>query len=194
MLHLIRFGRLCVSHYRGEESSAYIIDRSLMRPRNVIKIVNHARGFATNFNRAKIGEEEIEKGVHAYSQDLLVELDRELYDILPEAKDLLYHFADAPEVLGKRALSEILTEAGIIPDEAERVTDFLLYYGVVGIVHNDAKCFIFDVSYDLKIMKIRSARAGDEILYVINPAFVPALGIKEIRQPDLNFEDPPLPL
>ena len=35
---------LCVSHFKGEESSAYIIDRSLMRPRNVLKMFNHCRG------------------------------------------------------------------------------------------------------------------------------------------------------
>ena len=43
---------LCASHYQGEESSAYLIDRTLMRPRNLLKIFNHCRGFATNFNRA----------------------------------------------------------------------------------------------------------------------------------------------
>ena len=29
---------LCSSHYRGEETSSYLIDRSLMRPRNVLKL------------------------------------------------------------------------------------------------------------------------------------------------------------
>ena len=89
---------LCASHYRGEDTSAYLIDRSLMRPRNLLKIFNHCRGFATNFNRQKIDDSDIEKGLKAYSADLLAELDRELTDVFPEAKDLLYYFLDAPSV------------------------------------------------------------------------------------------------
>ena len=54
---------LCSSHYRGEETSSYLIDRSLMRPHNVLKLFNHWRGFATNFNRQRIEEGDIEKGL-----------------------------------------------------------------------------------------------------------------------------------
>jgi hypothetical protein len=34
-----------------------------MRPRNLLKIFNHCRGFATNFNRQKIEDADIEKGL-----------------------------------------------------------------------------------------------------------------------------------
>ena len=54
---------LCTSHYHGEDTSTYLINRSLMRPRNLLKIFNHCRGFATNFNRQKIEEADIEKGL-----------------------------------------------------------------------------------------------------------------------------------
>jgi hypothetical protein len=53
-----------------------------MRPRNFLKIFNHCRGFATNFRHVKIDEEDIEKGLRAYSNDLLVELDHELTDVI----------------------------------------------------------------------------------------------------------------
>jgi hypothetical protein len=60
-----------------------------MRPRNILKIFNHWRGFATNFRHVKIDEEDIEKGLRAYSNDLLVELDHELTDVFPAARDLV---------------------------------------------------------------------------------------------------------
>jgi hypothetical protein len=123
---------LCASHYRGEDTSSYLIDRSLMRPRNLLKIFNHCRGFATNFNRQKIDESDIEKGLKAYSADLLEEF-RELTDVFPEARDLLYHFLDAPAVFSALQLTEVLTSAKIDADAQEKVTDFLLYYGVLGI-------------------------------------------------------------
>jgi hypothetical protein len=102
---------LCTSHYRGEDTSTYLISRSLMRPRNLLKIFNHCRGFATNFNRQKIEETDIEKGLKTYSADLLDELGRELTDVMPQARDLIYHFIDAPETLTISQLATILDDA-----------------------------------------------------------------------------------
>ena len=170
---------LCVSHYRGEETSAYLIDRSLMRPRNLLKIFNHCRGFATNFNRQKIDESDIEKGLKAYSADLLEELDRELTDVFPEARDLLYYFLDAPAVISRSELRGILTSAKIEADSHEKVTDFLLYYGVLGIHAAEHGHFIYGVNYDLRILKIRADRNGRATRYILNHAFWPALGIDE---------------
>jgi hypothetical protein len=168
---------LCVSHYRGEDTSTCLIDRSLMRPRNLLKIFNHCRGFASNFNRQKIENTDIEKGLKTYSADLLDELDRELTDVFPGARDLLYHFLDAPGVLTAEQLAGILTGAKVA--EREKVTDFLLYYGVLGIRVVDAEYFIFNVNYDLRVLKIRAERGADSIRYIINPAFWPAFGVKE---------------
>jgi len=173
---------LCVSHFNGEESSAYIIDRSLLRPRNVLKMFNHCRGFATNFGRQKIAEMDIEKGITAYSQDLLEELDRELTDVYPAAKDLLYYFLDAPEMLTAPKLDALLKEAGIDATERDKVVDFLLYFGVLGTRLGDADYFIYSVNYDLKVLKIRAQRHEGTADYVVNPAFWPALGIKSVAK------------
>ncbi|WP_197325170.1 P-loop ATPase, Sll1717 family [Ralstonia solanacearum] len=109
--------KLCVSHYKGEETSSYIIERSLMRPRNIIKIFAHSKRFATNLSHSKIDETDFEKGVCAYSQDLLVELDCELTDVFPAAKDLLYQFIDAPSLMARQAIKTLICSAGI--DEAD---------------------------------------------------------------------------
>ena len=170
---------LCVSHYRGEESSAYLIDRSLMRPRNLLKIFNHCRGFATNFNRQKIEEYDIEKGLKAYSGDLLEELDRELTDVFPEARDLLYYFLDAPALMTRDQLVSVFESAKLDPETHEKVLDFLLYYGVLGIRIGEHEYFIYGVAYDLKVLKIRAERGGEGTRYVLNPAFWPTFDIDE---------------
>lgn len=174
--------QLCVSHYKGEETSAYIIERSLMRPRNVIKMFAHAKGFAANLAHQKIQDSDLEKGVRAYSQDLLVELDHELTDVFPDSRDLLYHFIDAEPQLTGSALVELITSAGIAASDAQRVIDFLLYYGILGIQDATEQVhYIFGVNYDLKVLQIRAARAGGDAVYVMNPAFRPALGIRDIN-------------
>lgn len=170
---------VCASQVNGEESAAYVLARTLMRPRNFLKIFNHSRGFATNFNHAKIEEDDIEKGLKAYSQDLVIELDRELSDVYPAAKDVLYHFIDARNVISRAGICKIIEEAGVGTADHQRIIDFLLYYGVLGIRVNSQDLFIYNVHYELKPLNIRAARAGDGAEYLVNPAFWPALGITE---------------
>lgn len=173
---------ICVSHYNGEESSAYLIERTLMRPRNFINLFNHCRGFATTLKHEKIEESDIEKGVAAYSNDLTQDLNRELADVVPTGtKDLLYHFLDAPAVLSRAALEKILGECDISETDYEAVVEFLLYYGVLGIRTDAHDLFIYSVNYDMKVLKIRAARAGDDNKYIVNPAFWPGLGIAPPR-------------
>lgn len=168
---------ICVSHYRGEDTAAYFIDRSLMRPRNVLKIFAHSRGFANNFNHSKIEEGDIEKGVRAYSKDLLVELDHELADVFPEAPNVLYSLLDHPSEATKAELHELFRSCGLNDDLAEDVFKYLLYYGVVGLQTDSGPQYIFDVSYDSKILTTRANRQGKDARFVVNPAFWDALGV-----------------
>jgi len=168
---------VCASHVRGEDSANYVLARSLMRPRNVLKIFNHARGFAANFNHTRIEEEDIEKGLKAYSQDLIIELDRELADISQDTRDVLYYFIDSASELKRSDLERVLQSAGVDESALEPAIDFLLYYGVLGIWVEGKSYFIFDTNYDLKPLKIRASRAGGDCRYVINEAFWPALGV-----------------
>jgi predicted CopG family antitoxin len=172
--------QLCVSHYKGEETSSYIIERALMRPRNVIKIFAHAKGFASNLAHTKIDDSDLEKGVRAYSQDLLVELDHELSDVFPVARDLLYQFIDAPPQMSRVGLEVLIRAGGTEESEICKVVDFLLYYGILGVrTAEDQIHYIFNVNYDLKVLQVRAARITEGLVYVMNPAFRPALGITE---------------
>jgi hypothetical protein len=186
------WSRVCVAHYRGEESSQFFIDRSLMRPRNFIKIFNLCRGFAANLNKNCIDEDDIRSGLKAYSQDLLSELDRELVDVAPEWESLLLQFVDSPAVLGEIELMVLLCEAGIDESSYIPAIDFLLYYGVLGLRQGGHDYYIYEVNYDLRLLKVRIGRAGASVKYVVNPGFWPALNISEdeevlIGEPTLNF-------
>ncbi len=181
--------QICAPHFKGEETSAFMIEQSLMRPRNLLKIFNHCKGFATNFRHERIEEEDIEKGINAYSKDLLQELDRELSDVYPNARDLLYHFLDAKSSLAKPELLAIFRDAGIDKNEHAAVLDFLLYYGILGIRTGGNDFYIYTVGYDLKILKIREGR-DDHAMYIINPAFWPSLNIARAPSPLLVTTPP----
>ncbi len=166
-------------HVFGEESSSFLIERSLMRPRNILKLFNHSRSFAVNFGKEKIAQEDFYKGLNAYSQDLLIELDRELSDVYPEAKGLLYHFLDSNPKLTVEELQKIISEAEITESKIPEIQDFLLYHGVLGLSLPEKDQYIFDVGYDIKKIHIRLEKLGDEAMFVLNPAFTPVLEIKD---------------
>jgi len=169
--------QVCASHYRGEETAAFMIERCLMRPRNLLKMFAYSRGFANNFSRMTITEEDIEKGTRVYSQDLLVELGHELVDIFPGAKDLLYYFMDAKTEMSRSELAKVLNAAAVDGADHALVLDFLFYYGVIGLRATHEDQFIFNVNYDPKVLQIRAELEGDSARFVLNPAFFPALGL-----------------
>ena len=127
------WSQICVSHYHGEETSQYLIDRSLMRPRNLIKLLAHCRGFAVGLERARIEEIDLEKGLRAYSIDLITEADQEITDIVGADTDLIYHFIGEGQEFDPRRLHTILSGAGVPAEKTDDVTRFMLYYGFLGV-------------------------------------------------------------
>ncbi|TIT05293.1 MAG: hypothetical protein E5W74_32640 [Mesorhizobium sp.] len=112
----------------------------------------------------------------AYSTDVTSELDRELTDVFPEARDLLYHFVDARSTLSPGELNGIFLSAGIHRDRIETVTEFLIYYGVLGVRSAGEDRYIYSSNYDLRPIRIRLSRDPSAV-FVINPAFWPELNI-----------------
>jgi hypothetical protein len=171
------WSQICISHFKGEESSQYLIDRSLMRPRNLIKLLAHCRSFAVGLERARIEQIDLEKGLHAYSLDLITDADQELTDILGTSTDLIYNFIGEGDQFRREKLGAIITGAGVPVEKLDNVIDYMLYYGFLGIRTDLATKYIFDVGYDMKILKTIIAKARENLIYVLNPAFSPGLNV-----------------
>ncbi|BCH19673.1 P-loop ATPase, Sll1717 family [Mesorhizobium sp. L-2-11] len=162
---------VAISHYRGEETSSFLIERSLMRPRNLIKLISHCRGFAVGLGHEKIEQDDIEKGLRSYSLDLITDADQELTDILGADTTLIYHFIGEGESFSRDQLEKICRGAEIAPEKIESVIEFLLYYGFMGIHHTERTTYIFNVNYDMKHLKVLEKKAGANVTYTLSPAF-----------------------
>ena len=169
---------ICVSHHRTEETSQYIIDRCLMRPRNLLKLFNHCKASASNLQHDMISPEDIEKGVRSYSNDLVIEADQELSNIEPAAADLIYYFIGEDYEFSFEEL-EMIFEGHSIPEQKySDLIRFLLYFGFFGVrIGTGDTNYIFDVGYDMKRLEIPVTKGGSAVQYVLNPAFWPALGV-----------------
>lgn len=169
---------ICVSHVDGEESSQYMIDRSLMRPRNFLRLFNACRGFAVNLQHEKIEADDIRKGLISYSNDLLIDADQELVDVEPKAYRLIYQFLGENSEFTFEDLKILLDVNSLTEDEIIRVIEFLLYYGFLGIRYSgDEPQYIYDVGYNMEVFKTRISKNRNAITYIFNPAFWPALNI-----------------
>jgi hypothetical protein len=170
--------RICVNLIRGEDTSQHLIERSLMRPRNLITLFNHCKSFAVNLGHTRILGDDVEKGLHAYSNDLIIDFDRELGDVEPGAAGLVYEFLGEPSEIARDGLQKLIIDHGVAEEDWERIKDFLLYYGILGIYASSSEpMYIYQVGYDEKKLGVLEKKQGDRVRYTINPAFWPGLEI-----------------
>jgi hypothetical protein len=170
---------VCCSHLSGTETSQYMIDRSLMRPRCLIDLFQHCKSRAINLGKDKIDEEDISWGEAQYSLELVNSLNLEIRDVYENAEDILYGFIEQGDVVDASAVESCLLKAGIEESEVPSVLDLLLWYSFLGIYRNTgAPTYIYDVGYEMRKLKalIRN-RADGDLIYAINPAFLSGLDI-----------------
>jgi hypothetical protein len=166
---------ICVSL---EETSQYLIERSMMRPRFLLNLISHCRGFAVNFDHDKIEADDIRKGLDAFSTDLIYDIDLEIRDVLPFAEDVLYAFLGQSARLTADDIDRLL---GTIfeADARRKIVDVLLWYGVLGVVRPSGEvAFIYSVNYDIKrLIGIIDSVPSEKRSFFINPALWSGLEI-----------------
>jgi hypothetical protein len=169
---------ICVSLIDGEETSQYLIDRSMMRPRFLLNLISHCRGFAVNFGHEKIDADDIRKGLDAFSTDLIYDIDLEIRDVLPFAEDVLYAFLGQSAGLTSEDIDRLLGKK-FDGSARAKILDVLLWYGVLGVVRpTDEVAFIYSVNYDMKrLTALLEGVPREKRLFFINPAFWPGLEI-----------------
>jgi nucleoside 2-deoxyribosyltransferase len=170
---------ICVAMIDGEDSSQYLIDRSLMRPRSLLDLIGHCRGYAVSLGHDRILRADIEKGLGAFSNDLLSELNLEIRDVFPQSDDVLYAFLGSPARLTREALDQKLVGHGVLSANLDELIEMLFWFGFLGFLWADGTPrFIYSFHYNMKVMQgTHTQLAAGGVTYVLNPAFVTALGL-----------------
>ncbi len=185
------WSQIFITHIRGEETSQYLIDRSLMRPRYLINLINHCKSISLNLNHEKIEESDIDKGVSLYSKDCVSEINLEIQDVLKGIDALLYIFTGCEAIIEKAEVERLIKGfLGVTErNKTDQIIEILMWFGVFGVVRdNEDIAYTYTVDYDMRRLKaIQNKRNldGKCILYHINPAFWSAL---EINSQGHSFE------
>jgi hypothetical protein len=164
----------------GQETSDYILNRCLMRPRALIDLLGHCRSHAINLGHDRIKEDDFLQGEKAYSTDLANQISLEIHDVFPDAPDSLYAFIEAPRLMDSAQLRSRLSRAAISQDHWNDLTRLFLWYGFIGILRkNGEETYIYDVNYEMKALQaLLNLRQETDIVYAINPAFWRGLEIE----------------
>jgi hypothetical protein len=86
------------SHVGAEESFSYVLSRTLMRPREVLRFVRDCINVAVNRRHERVTEADILHAERSYSDDALVDLSLELKDVKPEFANAPYAFIGFPAI------------------------------------------------------------------------------------------------
>ena len=140
-------------HVRGEDSFQYLLNRTQMRPREVLRFVRECVSTAVNRRRDKVMEEDFLQAEKAYSADALVDITLEMADVKPEYGDAPYQFTGSPAILSKQEVEQLLRKAGIAQSEIPEVVSLLTWFGVLGIYLNeDDERYSYQFEHDPKHM------------------------------------------
>lgn len=161
------------AHVRGEDSFQYILNRTLMRPRDLLRFVRECVDVGINRRRHKILEEDVLQAEVAYSADALVDVNLEMKDIKAEYENAAYSFIGSPIVISEQDVLKRLAEAGMPNDQLIKILDLLVWFGVIGIyVSEDEERYSYQFDHDPLRMRI----GLKNFAYCIHPAFRKALG------------------
>jgi hypothetical protein len=176
------WSQICVSHVRGEDSSEYLIQRSLLRPRNLLTLLTYAKSNAVNLGHTKISDQDIDKACRSYSADLGNDIGLEIRDVFPDAEDVLYYFIDARAILTISEIKEKLSPLSLSPEKLIELIEMLLWFAFFGVLTSagpeGSEVFIYDVQYDMKKLRVLAkGLKGDAVSLSIHHAFRPFLEI-----------------
>jgi hypothetical protein len=169
------WSEVCVSHVDAEDTFNYMIDRTLMRPRDLLLFVRKLVEVAINRGHHKIAADDFPTAERAYSEDMLLITAYEIGDTHPEVADALYGFQGSDHQLAYADLVGRLLGSGLEDDDLDSAIDLLLWFGFLGVQTEREDLYSHLVQFNIARLRALVGPGGSP--FVIHPAFRLALDI-----------------
>ena len=170
---------ICAPLVNTEDSFGFILDRTLMRPRDLLMFLHRCVETAINRGNNRVDETDILFAEKGYSNDMLRNLQYEIEDLNPAYHDLLESFALAtPELDMEDARLQLGVYAGLEdPEEADKAIFTLIRYGFLGVKGGVFRKPTYAFSFNGGFARLRYPLDNDDGTLVIHPAFRAALEV-----------------
>ncbi len=160
----------------AEDSFGYLVDRTLMRPRDLLMFAQRAVEVAVNRRHERISSDDILHAENGYSEDSLLWLSYEIEDTHRGISDALYSFHGAPKKMGASEVRDRLRAGGISPGEEAEAIELLLWFGFLGVeLSGSEELYAYSVRFNLR--RLTHPAESGAARYVIHPAFRKALAV-----------------
>lgn len=166
------------SHIGTEDSFNYILERTLMRPRDLLTFLHRATEVAVNRGHSKVLSDDISQAEKSYSEDLVLVTAYEIEDTYPQFADLLYAFQGMSRTLSLPEVEAVLDKVGIKNSDTQKALELLLWYGFLGTagLTSDEDKYSYHVRYNLRHL-LHPIEKG-EAKFVVHPGFRTSLAIR----------------
>ena len=170
---------LCDPLVGTQESFSYFVERTLMRPRDLLQFLNRAIDVAINRGHDRVEGEDILQAEKSYSEDILLATMFEILDTHPEYKDILYTFQGAPSSMSLDEVQDRLREAGATNGST---VELLVWFGFLGVSAPTFPDVKYAYSVQDNIRRLMYPLENLDGMLVVHPAFRAALDIQLIGQ------------
>ena len=142
------------SHVGGEESFSYVLSRTLLRPREVLRFCRSCLDVAMSRGKDKVMESDILQAERLCSSDALVDLRFELKDVASRFEGIPDAFQGASLPLSRDEVYDRLRSKGFDDEEIDRAVNLLIWFGFLGYWSGpDAERFSHQYQHDLRKME-----------------------------------------
>jgi hypothetical protein len=169
--------RMCDPHVKGNDSFRYILDRTFLRPRDVLNFTRLAIQIGVSRDHQRVEEEDFLAAERIFSEDMTNDLRHEIRDVLSVQQDILSAFAKSSRVLSEDDVRLTLIVGNIEEAMADRVIDTLLWFSFLGVVTGEDERYSYQLSYNVERLRAVATRSPS-LRFVIHPAFHTALEIQ----------------
>jgi len=161
-----------------EDSFNYLLERTLMRPRDLLNFVRRSLEVALNRGHDKVTAGDILQAERSYSEDMLTALVFEIKDTCPDFAELPHAFVRLNSEISSLEVYRILEEEGLDKENIEKALDMLLWFGFLGVAgsRGGPDTYSYSVQYNTK--RLRRPIERSESMFTVHPAFRQALDIE----------------
>lgn len=161
-----------------QDSFDYIVDRTLMRPRDALLFVQRAQQVALNRSHLRITSDDIQQAELGYSEESLIQLGLEMEDTHTGLADALFAFQGASGTLSVQDVHETLRRGKVDPESFGDVVELLLWFGFLGVQVGDGEpMYSHTVRFTLR--RLTHPIESGTGRFLVHPAFRTALDIRE---------------
>lgn len=160
-----------------QDTFDYLVDRTLMRPRDLLMFMRRCIDVAINRGHPKIEVEDILTAEASYSEDMLLWMAYEIGDTHPKWQNVLYAFQGSRPTLSPADVAGILLAADVDGADIGTVQELLLRFGFLGVSAPGFPEPKFSHTVHFNMHRLLDPLDRGEGMLVIHPAFLAALGI-----------------